>query len=350
MSLVADLEIRLGSFELALSMRLDEGEVVAVMGPNGAGKSTLIRALAGLHGIDAGHIELDGFVFDDPASGRFVPPERRPVGVVFQDYLLFPHLSVLDNVAFGRRARGVSKGVANAEALGWIDRVGLAELASARPGRISGGQAQRVALARALATEPRLLLLDEPLAALDLDTRASVRRDLRRHLGEFKGATVLVTHDPLDAFALADRIAVIEGGRLTQMGTLAEITARPRRGYVAALLGVNLLRGVAEDHSVRLDGGARVAAASAMDGPTMVLIRPRSVALHSRRPDSSARNQWCLVVEGHDALGDCVLVRLGGELALVAEITPSAFAELQIADGDTIWASVKATDITTYPA
>lgn len=349
MTLHADITLTLGALELDVSLQVGSGEVLALLGPNGAGKTTVLRALSGLQSIDRGRIVLDGDVLAEPATRVEVPAESRPTGVVFQDYLLFPHLSVLDNVAFGPRARGVTKQTANATAARWIDQVGLSELSGAKPSAISGGQAQRVALARALATEPRLLLLDEPLAALDVATRASVRRDLRRHLGEFGGSTVLVTHDPLDALALADHVVIIEQGTVTQAGTIAEVTSRPRTPYVAELLGVNLLRGTSAGHDVALESGGTIVTANRIDGPALVLIRPSSIALHQRRPDTSARNQWRLTTDGFDLLGDRVRLRLTGEVDLTAEITPAALAELGLVEGADVWASVKATDLAAYP-
>ena len=350
MTLDAQLVLHLGELDLGVALEVRSGDVLALLGPNGAGKTTALRALAGLQPIEQGRIALDGEVLEDPSARTIVPAEARPVGMVFQDHLLFPHLSVRDNVAFGPRARGVAKTAANARAAEWIDRVGLADLSRSKPAELSGGQAQRVALARALATDPRLLLLDEPLAALDVATRASVRRDLRRHLDGFHGATVLVTHDPLDALALASHVAVVESGRITQTGPIAEVATRPRTAYVAELLGVNLLTGRGEGHAVRLASGAAITTADAVDGPTLVLVRPSSVSLQRERPSSSARNQWQLTVDGFDLLGDRVRVRLGGELALVAEITPPALAELALVEGERIWASAKATDVTVYPA
>jgi molybdate transport system ATP-binding protein len=268
---------------------------------------------------------------------------------VFQDYLLFPHLSVLDNVAFGARARGVDRTTARAAAAGWVERVGLAQHAGDRPAAISGGQAQRAALARALATEPQLLLLDEPLAALDASTRATTRRDLRTHLAAFGGGTVLVSHDPLDALALADRVVVLESGAATQTGTIADVTSRPRTPYVADLLGVNLLRGHASAGRVQVDGSpATVTLAGSEDGPTLMVLRPQAVALHRNRPETSARNVWHCDVTGFDLLGDHVRVRLTGDIDLVADVTPAAVAELDLHEGSRMWASVKATDITHY--
>jgi molybdate transport system ATP-binding protein len=219
MSLSARVVLCRGTLALDVAVEIADGEVLAVLGPNGAGKSTLLRVLAGLLPPDGGSVVLDGTEVWD--GERHVPAHRRDLGMVFQDYLLFPHLSVTDNVAFGLRTRGVRKPAARSAADRWLDRVGLAGLGSRRPGQLSGGQAQRAALARALVREPRVLLLDEPLSALDARTRLTVRAELRRHLGEFAGSTVLVTHDPVDAMALADRVVVVEDGSVVQEGTPA---------------------------------------------------------------------------------------------------------------------------------
>src|SRR5438067_10242085 len=242
MSLQAQLQARVGSFDLDVDLTIAPGEVVALLGPNGAGKTSVLRALAGLLAIDAGRIALDGIVLEEPANAIRVPVEQRPIGVVFQDYLLFPHLTVLENVAFGLRARGVGARDARVTAGSWLDRLGVAEYAQARPRTLSGGQAQRVALARALAIDPRLLLLDEPLAALDASSRGAVRRDLKRHLASFAGIRIVITHDPLEAVALADRLVILERGRVVQTGSPAEVTQHPRSRYVADLVGVNLFR------------------------------------------------------------------------------------------------------------
>src|ERR1700680_2873890 len=209
-----------------MEFTIEEGEVVALLGPNGAGKTSLLRTVAGLVPLESGHVRLDGQILEDTASGQYVPTELRPIGFVFQDYLLFPHLSVLDNVAFGLRSRGLSRRAAADKAVEWLDRVGLKSYARAKPAELSGGQRQRVALARALAPDPRLLLLDEPLAALDVTTRAEVRRDLKHHLATFRGIRLVVTHNPLEAVALADRLIVMENGHLVQTGTPAEVTER----------------------------------------------------------------------------------------------------------------------------
>jgi molybdate transport system ATP-binding protein len=343
-TLAARVDVRVGQFHLDVDLDAS-AEIVGVVGPNGAGKSTLLRALAGLLPIDRGRIAVDGTVLDDPAAAVFVAPERRAAGVVFQDYALFPHLSALDNVAFGLRRFGRKE--ARRRARGWLDRMGVAEHAAARPAALSGGQAQRVALARALATEPALLLLDEPLAALDAQTRAAVRRDLRGHLDAFTGVRLLVTHDPLDALTLADRIVVLEGGRVVQSGRSEEVAARPRTPYVAELVGTNLFRGAATGPGLVRVGDATIAVAdTATRGAVFVVIPPAAVALYRARPDGSPRNTWPARVTGVDRLGDRARLRLTGPVALVAEVTPAAAAELA---GD-VWVAIKATEVQVYPA
>ena len=348
MSLRAVVALQLGTLDLDVEVEVRPGELVAVLGPNGAGKSTLLRAVAGLQPLDRGVVEIDGRVVDD-GDEVFVEPEHRPIGVVFQQYLLFEHMSVLENVAFGLRARGVRAAEARTRAHDWLARVGLDEYAGSRPRALSGGQAQRVALARALATDPRVLLLDEPLAALDVGTRAAVRRDLRQHLASFEGMRLLVTHDPVDAHALADRVVIVEDGRVVQAGTLAEVTARPRSRYVADLVGVNLVRGAVTDGVLRTAAGAHVVIADAPAGDCVAVIRPHSVLLTREAPASSARNVWPGVVVDLDRRGDRVRVGLDGPLPLTAEITVAALDELDLRPGDAVHAAVKATDIEVAP-
>jgi molybdate transport system ATP-binding protein len=349
-SLEAELALTLGRLELEVELAVATGELVVLLGPNGAGKTTLLRALAGLVALDAGRVVLDGMVLDDVATGERVPAERRPVGFVFQDYLLFPHLSALENVAFGLRARGRPRAEARRRAAGWLERVGLAAHANARPRALSGGQAQRVALARAMVADPRLLLLDEPLAALDAATRTALRRDLRRHLASFAGTRLLVTHDPLEAVALADRLVVLEGGRITQTGTPNQVSARPRSRYVAELVGVNLYRGHAGDGAIELQGGGRLVVADDHHGEVFAAVHPHAVALHRHRPEGTPRNSWPGTAETLEVIGDRVRVRVTGQVPIVAEVTPAAASELRLADGGPVWATVKATEVTVYPA
>ncbi|HEY4313968.1 MAG TPA: ABC transporter ATP-binding protein [Actinomycetes bacterium] len=336
---------------LAVDLRLDvaPGETVVLLGPNGAGKSTTLRVLAGLLGCQEGLIRLDDEVLEDTGSGRFVAPQDRAVGVVFQDYLLFPHLSVRENVAFGLRARGVERSVARERADRWLARVGLSSYAARRPRQLSGGQAQRVALARALASQPRLLLLDEPLAALDAGTRLDVRAELRRHLRGFEGASVVVTHDMLDAMVLADRLVVIEEGTVVQSGSPRDVATMPRTDYVARLVGLNLLRGRAVGARVDVDEGVTLSVAGPAEGAVMVAFPPTAVSLHRSRPETSARNCWAGQVASVDMHGDTVRVTLSGPIPVIADVTPLAVADLGLRPGAPVWASVKALQTSVYP-
>ncbi|WP_316778316.1 ABC transporter ATP-binding protein [Streptomyces sasae] len=341
----AHLVVARPAFRLDLTLTAAPGEVVALLGPNGAGKTTALRALAGLTPLTSGRLRLDGEELDG------TPPESRPVGVVFQDYLLFPHLTALDNVAFGPRCHGATKAESRAQAAKWLDRMGLAEHAGAKPRRLSGGQAQRVALARALATRPRLLLLDEPLAALDARTRLDVRSQLRRHLAEFEAVAVLVTHDPLDAMVLADRLVVIEQGRVVQEGTPADIARHPRTDYIAHLVGLNLYRGRAEGHTVKLEAGPSISTTEDLAGDAFVAFPPSAVTLFRDRPTgASARNLWRCEVVGLETHGDQIRADLTGELPLAADLTTVAAAELDLHPGAAVWATVKATQTHAYPA
>ncbi|MFC8527107.1 ABC transporter ATP-binding protein [Nocardia sp. NPDC057227] len=407
MTLRARLGVSRGRFALDIEFEVAPGEVVALLGPNGAGKTTALRALAGLTPLDSGAVRLRAREWDVPPK-VFVPPERRAVGVVFQDYLLFAHLSALENVAFGPRARGVRRSEARARAAAGLAAVGLAELAGSRVRALSGGQAQRVALARALATDPEVLLLDEPLAALDAGTRVRVRADLAGHLGAYRGHTVLVTHDPLDAMMLADRLVILEHGRVVQEGPPAEVARRPRSDYVAELVGLNLYRGVATGTEVLLTGsgdqsstgptpaaGSRGgtsapaqtpgknavpaqtpggSAAAASDGPAsrlaandspapgrftlaepaqgtvFVSFAPSAVALHPERPAGSARNTWPVTVAAVEQHAHSTRVRLDGAPPVLADVTAAAVAELRIRPGTRLWAAVKATEMQCYPA
>lgn len=395
----AHVMLRRGTLELDISLAAGPGELVAVLGPNGSGKTTALRVLAGLLALDAGHVIVAGAVWDRAGSTR-LPPQARHTGLVLADHLLFPHLSALDNVGFGPRSRGASRAAARARAREELDRVGLGDRAGARPGELSSGQAQRVALARALATDPVLLLLDEPLAALDPSTRAQTRADLGNRLRDFPGSTVLVTHDPLDALTLASRLVFLDAGRVVQTGTPAEIVARPRSPYVAEVVGLNLYAGDAtEEGPVRLGpspdrwpagsrdvggvegshvggrprvgggghvgdsgrphvggghregtgDGAEIVTSEVVSGPVWVTVAPSAVSLFPERPHGSPRNTWRLRVQDVQLSGQRARVSLRGPLELVAEVTTGAVAELGLGVGDEIWASVKATEVRAYP-
>ena len=346
-----DIRLTIGTLDLDVRVSVAPGETVVLVGPNGAGKSTLLRALSGLLPIDSGRIALDDKVLDDPDTETFVPPARRSVGVVFQDGLLFDHLSVEENVAFGLRSRRVAPREARRIAQEWLARLGLDNRAALRPRQLSGGQIQRVALARALAFEPRLLLLDEPFAALDATTRVEVRRELRRHLDSVDAPKIVITHDPIEAMALADRIIVLEAGRVSQEGASDDIRAHPRSRYVADLVGINLLRGNLQHGVVTVVGGRQLVVATdqALAGPVMATIHPRSISLHGSEPQGAARNVWATTVAELDNEGDRVRVRLAEPTPLVVEITRGGSAALSLHPGARVWASLKASEITVQP-
>jgi molybdate transport system ATP-binding protein len=349
--LQAAVVVERGPFRLDVTISAAPGEILAVLGPNGAGKSTLLRALAGLQPVTTGRIVLDGAVLDDPAGGIFREAARRRVGVVFQDYRLFPRMRVIDNVAFGARSRGTHPGPARQLAHRWLERLDIADLARQRPPQLSGGQAQRVALARALAAEPELLLLDEPLAALDARTRLAVQGELREHLAAFPGPTLLVTHDPLEALLLADRIVVLEDGTIVQQGSPHDIAARPATDYVATLVGVNLYAGVASGGRVDLDGGGTITIGDThLSGRTLVAVRPSAITVYTSRPDpGSARNLWAGRVDALAQLADRIRLNVTGSPNALADVTAAAVVELGLTRGSDVWLATKATEVTAYP-
>ncbi len=352
MSLDARIGIDRDRFSLDdVELRAASGTTTAIIGPNGAGKSTLVGALAGILPLQRGRITLGARVLDDVDGRVFVEPAARSVGVVLQDPMLFPHLSVVENVAFGPRARGRSRRSARAIAHEWLERLGVGAHAAQRPRALSGGQAQRVALARALATEPDLLLLDEPLSALDAGTRPTVRRELLRHLDEFRGTAVIVTHDAVEAMTLADQLVAIEDGRVTQRGDATDLRERPRSRYVADLVGVNLYRGTADAAGIAVDGGGTIVAIGhETRGPALAVIHPRAVALHDAQPHGTPRNVWSGTVAHIDPEGSRARVHVAGAVPITAEVTTSAIGALGLAAGASVWVSVKATEVEIYPA
>ena len=343
--------VRRGSFLLEVSLTAAPGQVLGLLGPNGAGKSTLLSAVAGLTPVSAGRITLAGRVLDDADAGVFVEASGRPVGFVFQNYRLFPHLTVAENVAFSPRARGLGKRAARSAASHWLDRLRLADLAERKPDQLSGGQAQRVALARALAGQPALLLLDEPLSALDAGTRLDVQSELKRHLADFAGPCLLVTHDPLEALVLADQLIVLDGGRIVQEGTPARIARQPATDYVAKLVGLNLYAGLASGSEVVLSGGGTfVVPDQGHHGDVLVAVRPSAVVVSTRQPQpSSARNTWPAKVTGLSLLADRVRLDLEGQPGALVNVTPAAVAELSLDPGSQVWLTTKATDLEVYP-
>jgi molybdate transport system ATP-binding protein len=343
MNLEADIGLRRGDWTLAVEFAAAPGETVALVGPNGAGKSSCLSAVAGLLRLDRGRIALGDRVFDAGPAAPWVPPEQRGLGVVFQDRLLFPHRTVLQNVAYGMRCRGVARATAERDAAEWIARVGLDGLASRRPAELSGGQAQRAALARALAVGPGALLLDEPLSAVDASGKRELGRVLRAHLTSFVGPRVVVVHDIADALALADRLVVVESGRVVQAGPIGEIVGRPRSPYVADLIGVNCFVGTCRAGVLAI-GDRSLHVAAAHDGDALVTVHPRAVALFRERPEGSPRNVWRAPVDAIEASLDRLRVRLGGGLPVVAEVTAAAVADLGLAPGVEVWVAIKATE------
>jgi ABC-type Fe3+/spermidine/putrescine transport system ATPase subunit len=339
-SLQCDVRAARGRFALDVALDAAAGEIVAIVGPNGAGKSTLLRVLAGLAPC-TGSVRLDG------VDIGAVPPFRRPIGWVPQDGALFPHLTALDNVAFGLGGRGGRE-----EAARWLTQLGLPEHMRHRPGQLSGGQAQRVALARALVRRPALLLLDEPMAALDISARTDARRTLRQHLTSYDGVTLLVTHDPVDAATLANRVVALDDGRVVQDATPADLARAPRTAWLAGWMGLNAFPGRAMARGVELAAGGRLVAAelpAAEMAEVLAVVPAHAVTLSRTRPSGSARNTWPVVVRELVATGSRMRIRCDGAPAVVAEVTVEAVADLGLAEGVQAWASAKATEVTVVP-
>ena len=346
-----EFSARVDERDVDVSFTVAPGETLAVLGPNGAGKSTVLAVAAGLLHPDRAEVTLDGrpLVVAGPGSRHtFVPPHDRHVALLAQDPLLFPHLSVLDNVAFAPRARGARRAEARATSQGWLDRVGVGELADRRPSEISGGQAQRVAVARALAAEPRLLLLDEPMAALDVAVTPAVRQTLRSVLAE--RSVVLVTHDPLDALLLADTVVVLDHGRIVEQGPATDVLTRPRSAFAARIAGLNILTGTWHGDGLRTSDGGTVQGAptgpSMTDGdPAVAVFSPSAVSIYRQAPAGSPRNVFAAAVTDIEPHGDRIRVRTG---ELSADVTPRAVADLDLVPGTEVYLSVKATEVAVY--
>lgn len=345
----AHIVVRRSGFDLDVELVAPQGKTVALLGPNGTGKSTIVSAIAGL--TDPAEvrstIRLNNRLLDDAATGFRLPADSRRVGVVFQDHLLFEHLDVLDNIAFGPSNNGLRRRQARAAAGRWVAELGLDDLAHRRPSELSGGQAQRVAIARTLAADPQVLLFDEPLAALDVGSRIELRRVLRRHLDDFAGPRLLITHDPTDAFVLADILVVIEGGRVSQIGSPDDVRRHPRTRYVAALAGTNLFAGTTNEGAVRLHEHdvTLTAADTTLHGEVLATVSPTAISLHAARPEGSQRNTWNSVIELIEPLGDTVRVTLGSPLPVSIDVTPNAVTALGLETGTNVWAAIKATEI-----
>jgi molybdate transport system ATP-binding protein len=345
-----DARVRLtrGAVQVDVALIAEPGQVVGVLGPNGGGKTSAVLALAGVLRLDDGHVRVAGEVWAD--GRRHLVPEQRGVGLMLADSLLFPHLRALDNVAYGPRSRGVDRRTARERAGVELERVGLGDRVAAKPLELSSGQQARVALARALATDPTLLLLDEPLAALDPDTRARTRTDLATRLAAYTGVTVLVTHDPLDALTLADHLVFVEDGRVTQTGTPSDVLREPRSAYAGTVVGLNLYaaQGDSHGHVLTADGGL-IVTTSPTEGAVWATVAPSAVSLHEHEPEGSPRNTWRLRIASVTMQGQSARIGLTGDLPLTAEVTLESVAALGLHVGRDIWAAVKATEVHTYP-
>ncbi len=355
--LQATLARRQGGFELEVELEVEAGRTLVLVGESGSGKTTLLRLLAGLATPKQGRIELGGETWFDSAGGLQLPASGRSLGYVTQDYALFPHLTVQQNVAFGLRAQGLGASLSRERARESLAQLGVEELAPRRPADLSGGQQQRVALARALVLEPRLLLLDEPLSALDLQTRRTIRAELRRILTTRSCVTVYVTHSPLEAMAFGEQIAVMESGRITQIGSRDDLLRHPRSRYVAEFMGVNLFQGriVSRDATgmarVKTVEGELSVVDPGGEAEVYVAVNPREIALFLEPPTGSAQNLFSgpvteLLPEPPN--GERVRVSLGTHPPLVAEVTRQAVGALGLREGLLVHAAFKATGITTY--
>lgn len=363
---MSELQLRaaIADRHVDVEFSVSAGEVLAVLGPNGAGKSTVLHVIAGLLRPDDGVVRLGDRVLTDTAAGIDVATHDRRVGLLLQDALLFPHMSVAANVAFGphsRRARRrPSRAARGATALRWLREVDAESFADRKPRQLSGGQAQRVAIARALAAEPDVLLLDEPLAGLDVAAAAAIRAVLRKVITRIGCAAILVTHDLLDVFTLADRVLVLESGRIAEIGPVPEVLTAPRSHFAARIAGINLVNGTVDrDGSLRAESGDRWHAAPPEGGPTpdqhaIAVFPPTAVAVYRDRPHGSPRNTVEVTVAEMDVRGSAVWVRGAqqpdGAPGLAAEITVDAASELQLVPGDRVWFSVKAHEVALYPA
>ena len=337
-----------------VSLVVGPAETVAVMGANGAGKSTLLNVIAGLLHPDSGTAELDGRTLFDLTAGRgqWTAPHRRGTALLAQEPLLFPHLSVLENVAFGPRSAGASKPAARESALRWLAEVEATELQSRRPAELSGGQAQRVAVARALAADPGLLLLDEPMAALDIHAAPLLRRLLKRVLTGRRA--IIITHDVLDALMLAHRVVILENGRISEEGPTRDILQRPRSRFAAGLAGLNFVAGHLTEHGLRsgalnLYGHHDVAAPLPTGQPGVAVFPPSAVSVFLTEAHGSPRNSFAVTITDLEPHGDGIRVRAGEGGQLSADITPAASVDLGLAPGMQVYFVIKAGAVAIYP-
>jgi len=351
---VLDLQVRkrLRDFELQIALSVPAGETLAVIGPSGAGKTSVLALIAGLMTPDEGRIVVGDRVLFDSARRINVPPEQRLLGYVLQEYALFPHMTVLRNIEYGMEARRMPRDEIARRSAETMRMLGISHLAGVRPTRISGGERQRVALARAIAAGGQVLLLDEPLAALDAQTRQNARGDLRRVIQSVGVAAVFVTHDYVDALAFGDRICVIDRGEVVQMGSQEDLLLRPKARFVAEFMGVNFLHGTAQPPqdgvSKVLVDGIEVSTTLEEPGEVFLAFSPVDVTLSAEPPAGSAQNVFRATVTALLQLGGRIRVDLDAGFPLVAELTPDSVARLGLEIGSNVYASFKATAIEAY--
>ncbi len=343
---------------LDIEFTVPAGGVLAVLGPNGAGKSTALHVASGLVRPDHGVVRSGERVLTDTAAGIDVATHDRKVGLLLQDPLLFPHLRVAANVAFAPRAHGVERGAARRSALRWLREVDAEDLADRKPRELSGGQAQRVAIARALAAEPEVLLLDEPMAGLDVAVAAAVRTVLRRVMARGGRSAVLVTHDVLDVVTLADHVLVLENGAVAERGRTADVLAAPRSAFGARIAGVNLVSGVIGSDGVLMTPTGEcwhgVPAQALTPGrPAVAVFVPAAVAVYTQQPKGSPRNVFEVTIAEFDTRGTALRIRAepgsGSGPGIAADLTADAVADLGLVPGRRVWFAVKAQEVALHP-
>ena len=328
------------SLTLDVELQLQHGEVIAVLGPNGAGKTSLLHALLGWLELESGWIMVNGEVIDSPDTDSYVPPQHRPFGMVFQEGLLFPHMSVEKNILFGAGKDFNLKPLA--------ESLQANELLAKFPSELSAGERQRAAIARSLAARPKVLFLDEPFSALDIQGKRRGRSLLKEALAIGVSGCLMVTHDLVDAFTLADRVMIIEGGKLTQFDVPDRIRSRPGSKWIADLVGWNYYEGIGEGSVVTLPHGTTIfTAEDDLDGPTSISINPASVSIFKSQPSGSPRNSWLCSIHNIEILGGRARVSLVGEIDICADITTVAANELRQSISSEVWVSVKATEVDT---
>ncbi len=353
----ANVTKQLGDFRVEASLTAQAGQTLVLVGESGAGKTTILNLLAGLIEPDQGQVKLDGVFYFDDQRKVSVPPHDRPIGYVFQDYVLFPHLSVYSNVAFGLRAQHLPEREIRKSTWEIMEQIMIVDLAKKRPRELSGGQQQRVALARALAVKPRLLFLDEPLAALDVHTKREVRTELRRTLSQLPCVTILVTHSPFEALVFGDCMSVVEQGRIVQTGVGNDLLRRPRSRYVATLMGLNFFQGKVTSRThdglaeIQTPHGPVHALSEDVHEETFIAVDPREITLHTVFPKGTAQNVFQgTIVElvPEPPMGERFRVVLATHPPLVAEVTAHSVQTLGLREGMMVFASFKATAARSY--